>query len=57
MRKKFYEEATGRLQAPEKKDTYDYPTMESSDKAIERFIEKKRCEFYREWFCYVKDFE
>ena len=46
----------GRL-APPEEYTYDYPTMEDDDKAIEAFIEKKRQEYSREWFNYVKDFE
>lgn len=56
MSKRFDEAITrGRL-APPEEYTYDYPTMED-DEAIEAFIEKKRQEYYREWFSYVKDFE
>lgn len=57
MSKRFDEAITrGRL-APPEEYTYDYPTMEDDDEAIEAFIEKKRQEYYREWFNYVKDFE
>lgn len=57
MSKRFDEAITrGCLTSPEEY-TYDYPTMEDDDEAIEEFIEKKRQEYYREWFSYVKDFE
>lgn len=38
-------------------DTYEYPTMDSSDEEIEAFIEQQRQEFYEAWQSYVKDFE
>lgn len=57
MSKRFDEAiARGCLASPEEY-TYDYPTMEDDDEAIEGFIERKRQEYYREWFSYVKDFE
>ena len=37
--------------------TYDYPTLESTDRFIENFVERKRNEYYSAWFVYVSDFD
>lgn len=57
MSKRLDEAITGGCLASPEEYTYDYPTMEDDDEAIKAFIEKKRQEYYREWFSYVKDFE
>lgn len=57
MNKRFDEAITMGCLVPPEEYTYDYPTMEDDDEDIEEFIEKKRQEYYWEWFGYVNDFE
>lgn len=36
---------------------YYIPGIEDNDELIQRFIERRREEYRREWYEYVKDFE
>ena len=43
--------------APQREQTYTYPSFEDSDEKIYDFVEEKRTEFYEAWYEYIKDFE
>lgn len=57
MKRRFDDMTTWGGSEPHADNTYDYPTMDSSDDEIEAFIEQERSEFYRAWYSYVRDFE
>ena len=43
--------------APQREQTYTYPSFEDNDEKIYDFVEEKRTEFYEAWYEYIKDFE
>lgn len=57
MSNRFDNAMTRGCLAPPEEYTYDSPSLEDNDEAIEAYVEKKRQEYYREWFSYIKDFE
>lgn len=53
----FFDDLLSQGSKKNEKRSRRYPTTESSDEAIDAFIERKRHEFYEEWWDYVRDFE
>lgn len=53
----FFDDLLSKGSKKSEKRSRRYPTVESSDDAIDAFIERKRNEFYEEWWSYANDFE